>query len=387
MSFYSNYVKKLSVLDMRVAEQKRWIESFPEPRDDIERAYFHFKCRFYGVPRIRIAFLNLLGCFLCWYYLLRFALRRNRPVEREEYDAVLINPQSMRTPYSDKIPAELLEEFPRFFPIDFKGYPDREGGAVDGETARFWLRLMLRHPLEGYFNLNCLLHLGSVYQILRRYCPKAVMSYRTESNFTSSVVTDYCERRGIEHICYMHGDYVCSKDRAFVRFSRMYIWDELYKEIFLWSRCPEAQLRIYRPGMYSLPESRIHEPRYFLTYYCDGDFDKKTLAIRERLIGFVRSGRRCKIRPHPRFSDPEFLRREFEPCGIEIEDCRNVPLQDSVADSEYIVSMRSTVLMQAYYAGKTIVVDNISNPELFEELAEMKAIFIGKPHRLLSKLE
>ena len=90
------------------------------------------------------------------------------------------------------------------------------------------------------------------------------------------------------------------------------------------------------------------------------------------------------MRPHPRFSNLDFIQKIFK--DIEVENYLEYNLDDSISDTLYIIGLNTTVLSQAYFSGKKVVIDNISMKNNFRDLKEKSYIMINRPHILLSNL-
>jgi len=231
-------------------------------------------------------------------------------------------------------------------------------------------------------------------KILAEYSPRAIITARGETNCISSIITLFCELCSCEYILFMHGELLACKELSFVRFSRMYIWDEHYKKILSWARCAKEQYIIYKPDILNLfkhhKEDIQNQDKYDVCYYLsgtgDGDYIEDIEKIQEILIKLSNSGLRVKIRPHPRWSDFEALEGQFSGKNIDVEDVRNVSLTDSIAETRFILGMFSTVILQAYYSNREVVIDDISNPDYFENLKASMYIMLNKPHRLLSEI-
>ena len=59
---------------------------------------------------------------------------------------------------------------------------------------------------------------------------------------------------------------------------------------------------------------------------------------------------------------------------------------ESISNADYIIGSYSTVLVQAYLAGKNVVMDDITFKKQFEKLADMKYILSQKKSLKLSQL-
>ena len=107
--------------------------------------------------------------------------------------------------------------------------------------------------------------------------------------------------------------------------------------------------------------------------------------MKNALLKLQRKGQKCKVRPHPRFSDLNLIKELFQ-GEILIEDTSKTTIEESLECSYLTIAFASTVLSQAYYSGKIIVIDNISNPKRFNQLREMKYILIDKANMLFSEV-
>ena len=63
------------------------------------------------------------------------------------------------------------------------------------------------------------------------YHPKA-MIVDEEYSYTSSFLTEYCHRLGVEHIDIMHGEKLYFIRDTFFCFDRCYVWDGYYRDLF-----------------------------------------------------------------------------------------------------------------------------------------------------------
>ena len=77
------------------------------------------------------------------------------------------------------------------------------------------------------------------------------------------------------------------------------------------------------------------------------------------------------------------LEETFE--GYLIEDC-SWTLADSMECSEYIAAYNSTVLAEAYYSEKKIVIDDYVDPEKFQNMIDRDYIMLSRPHKLMSEI-
>ncbi len=100
----------------------------------------------------------------------------------------------------------------------------------------------------------------------------------------------------------------------------------------------------------------------------------------------MKYGYRCAIRPHPRLTNIKDLREVFNNTCIEIEDISKVNLSKSLGRTKYIVSKYSTVLTEARENELLAVIDDLSNPQVYEYLKKTMYINLDLIPLRLSKI-
>ena len=372
--------------------QKELIDSFREPKNDHDRCLMHYKCSVSGSGRFSRLVLDLFGFFAVPFFLVVYAVNM-LSVRKNKYDGALFvcakNRIGMSYGYEDRFPKELISEYKRIKVLKLDSFPGLFTGVLGRDVLRVWLPFALRHPLEGFINFRALLNLTNFYRLIHIYEPKALINFRAELNPTSSLVTLMCEKEGIEYINFMHGEVMTDISAAFVRFSRFYVWDEHYIDVFGWGRAPKEQFRVYLPSMYQ--KDKAEAPgEYYMTYvFCGSEkdhTDSNAKLVCDILKEFVKRGRRCKVRPHPRWSDMQQINDVFSGSGVDIEIPREVSVADSINSSSYVAGTFSSVLTEAYYSGRSVVIDDISDSKLTEELKKRKYFLIEKDYTPLSEL-
>ena len=97
-----------------------------------------------------------------------------------------------------------------------------------------------------------------------------------------------------------------------------------------------------------------------------------------------KSGKKISIRPHPRYSNIDFVKKIF--AFANVEDIEKISIEQSLLQPDAAISLYSTVLNQALYNSIPIIIDNVSNPENFNKLKKLGYICLYKEHRLLSEV-
>ena len=107
-------------------------------------------------------------------------------------------------------------------------------------------------------------------------------------------------------------------------------------------------------------------------------------SISKILEQLYKSGNKISIRPHPRYSNMDIVKKIF--TFADVEDTTQISIEQSLLQSGAAISLYSTVLNQALCNSIPIIIDNMSNPENFNKLKELGYVCLYKKHRLLSEV-
>lgn len=360
--------------------------------DDFLRTYLHYKCIFSSVGFLGKVVLNISAVITIPFLILFFLFNRLRKIETKKMPVIFINANNkygMSYDYSDRFPHEEIKRaYGDTFFCNIKKYPDIMHSELSGAGFIMWIKLVVRYPFCPYMNLTCLMYLAMIVRLIRCYDPKAIINAKVEANYTSSFITAFCESNDIHYELIMHGDIFLTKRMAFVRFTKIYIWDLYYKELFLRLYAHANEFIRFVPQMF-LTSLQDDKPKAELTYYLtgtgDGDYVENVEGIITILKELAATGKTVRVRPHPRWSDADQIIRLCENENIVVENRREISVVDSLATTEYAAGAFSTVLLQGYFAGKKIIIDDVTNPEAFQEIKDANYILLSKKHQLLSE--
>ena len=362
-----------------VSEQKEYLNALPEPKDDFELAYNHYKTlNFYYYEKWMQIMFNAMAVFLLPFIWAKNATR-TIPESSGERKGSVFAKAVIKT--DDILPPDFDERYGGFSIVE---RPSKRG--MD-KTAKDVFRRCAKHYIfHPYFLLIILQKIIDASLLIEEYNPKAIVAFAKERDFSAPIVSLYCESRDIEYVSFMHGDYTFSIDKAYQRFTRYYVWDEHYTKMFRDLRWKMEHYEVYLPeklkGIVAPHSDGKYD--YYITYYFGAESEKRIRGVHRTFEILKDAGFRCKIRPHPRFSDMEYLKKVFD--GFLMEDPKKVSLVESLDNTRYVAALNSTVLSQAYYSGKEYVIDDYSDPERYASLEERQYIMLSKPHRLLSEL-
>lgn len=214
------------------------------------------------------------------------------------------------------------------------------------------------------------------------YRPKAIL-VSEEYSYTSSFLSEYCHRLGVEHINVMHGEKLYYIRDSFFCFDRCYVWDECYRRLFCDLRTEPMQFRVELPPSMLPWEKPSTPPEVDLTYYLQAEPTEQRMQIAAALHTLQARGMVIAVRPHPLYCDDTLL-EIFS--GFTLEMPGNCSIEQSILRTKCAVSLYSTVLLQASINGVAVVIDDLTAPERFAQLKSLRYIMLDKPHGLLSAL-
>ena len=361
-----------TLFDVPMARQKAFLESLPEPEDLLERSYAQYRCQMMLERPILRAGYQLAAMLLLPIYQ-RQLLRRPAPRKEQAADAVFaydsedtILPESLRGEFADICQVR-----------DFQN-----ALFLTGEDCSFLRELARRYPTAFYFRFKCMAKLAMYRSLYETYRPKAIL-VSEEYSYTSSFLSEYCHRLGVEHINVMHGDKLYDIHDTFFCFDRCYIWDQFYRDLFCELRAEPTQFRMEMPPSMQPWDAQDTPPEVDLTYYLQAEPTEQRMQIAAALHTLQARGMVIAVRPHPLYCDDTLL-EIFS--GFTLEMPGNCSIEQSILRTKCAVSLYSTVLLQASINGVAVVIDDLTAPERFAQLKSLRYIMLDKPHGLLSAL-
>lgn len=362
-----------TLFDVPMARQKAILEGLPEPKDLLKRAYAQYRCQMMLERPILRAGYQLAAMLLLPVYR-RQLLRRPASRKEETADAVFAfgGPDTI-------LPCSLRQEYPGIRQVrDFQN-----ALFLTREDCSFLRELARRYPTAFYFRFKCMAKLAMYRSLYETYRPKAII-VSEEYSYTSSFLTEYCHRLGVEHINVMHGDKLYDIHDTFFCFDRCYIWDQFYRDLFCELRAEPTQFRMEMPPSMQPWDAQDVEKAVDYTYYLQAETSQMLEKIAESLQTLQKSGAVVAVRPHPLYSDMETVRRLFS--DFEIEETAEVGIETSILRTRHVIGLYSTVLYQAHINHVPVVIDDLTAPERFAQLKSLRYIMLDKPHGLLSAL-
>lgn len=358
-----------SVFTYDVNNQKKYLESLCTPSDSIERSYQQYRCQMKLNGALIACIFNVASFFILLFTLINS--KNNMKLEKKNVDAVFV---SLGIPET-VIPQELREQYKNIIVLS-----DDSASSLDSGDKLFFKKICKRYPFSFHFLLKVYFKIKMYSAWRTAYNPKAIIVC-SEYSFTSSIMTEYCNVFGIEHINVMHGEKLYYIRDSFFKFNRCYIWDEFYKELFLKLRADENQFIVSLPPSMKFSQRNVPLCVDF-TFYLGLEQELEISKMKGYWKALNDLGYKVAVRPHPRYT-PKGLLNKYSNI-ICIEDYKTLTIEESVLRTRNVVSLYSTVLNQAIHNGVNICIDDLTYPEKYVKLQELGFFCLKKPHSLLS---
>jgi len=372
----------LKNLEPDVNEWKSFLESLPVPHNAIERAYNKYLCRQYFLGRKKRIIMDLAGLAMMIAelpFLLVSGKKRNTKITRS-----LVLEKHSEVGYEDVVPQELFGEYKKYRVID---KVDKKVGLISKESRSYLFRCISHYPFKFFFHYFVCKELIAHDYIINRFSPEAVAVYVNERNVASPILKEIYSAQNRRFISFMHGEYLLNMIQAYMSFTDYYVWDESYIDTFSgFLRTDISRFHVYKPlKLQKKWDLEKITPEYTFTYYFSNESKDAIKIIADTFSAFRRNGYKCKVRPHPRFmQNIQDMAGEFE--GVLIETPSEITLEESLGNTEFVIGLATTVLFEAEIEGRKIVIDDISNKNLFDNLSARRFRLLSHEHLLLSEL-
>ena len=343
------------------------------PKDNFERSIAQHNCQVYPFKK-DIFKLNCLSCFLIPIILVLLLLKKRSHVKDD--NSTIVCYYCFNLPGS--FPEALQEQTISFLTSEDCPY------YISRKDVSFLFRFFLRSFLHPFLSFRVLLKVAKYRAIIDSFSKIDAIAITGEFSDTSSAMTQYCHERGIKHYDFMQGEAFGSPRSSFFHFDKCYVWDQHYKKMFIGFGATPEQFEVSLPQCLQKIKGNHDAKTIDYTYYLGGDPDEELRIIGTALKQLAAKGYACEVRPHPRWSDMDEVRMEFD--GISIQDTKTVNIDQSILQTKNAISLYSTVLLQAFYNDVNVVIDDLSAPDKFKMLEGYQYIMLNKPHQLLSEI-
>lgn len=352
-------------------DEEVFLEKLGPANDDLDRSYKQYLCQNFLLPKWKVIFLNIISFFsliptLFFLLIKRVAVKRKKKVQAiGDFEGI-----------TEILPTILHEKYK----ITIQGLIK---GSLSIRDLPIFLKMVVRFPFSPYFTLKSTIRLGAYSQAIYSYKPEAIIVHN-EPTFTSSVLTYYCEKNRVKHIDVMHGEKLFYIRDSYFRFNECYVWSEHYIKLFVSLRAAPEQFVVAIPPSLIVETGKYINTKAFADYkyYLSVYSEQQLISIINSLKPFKENGKTVCYRPHPRYSDIHLLRKYVGEEEIEMPS--NIDILTSVSNLKYAVGSFSTVLTQAYFSGKGVILDDVTFADQYKKLADLDYFLSGMKLPVLS---
>ena len=364
-----------------VEEWHAFLDALPEPVDSIDVAHNKYDCRMHYFSTNKKLLINFIA--LCAMPIVFVCILLSNKSIKSAVKGKAVLEKSRDVPnFDDVVPNEIFEEYDVEVVENFNS----KFGILCKEGRKLLLNTIVRYPSDFFFIYFVYLEVAAHSHFLLNYNPEATVVYVNERNVASSIITELYENDGRKFISFMHGEYLLQLMQAYTEFSEFYIWDDEYKNIFRWLKWKTERYVTYTPKKL-MKKWNLEKltPEYFCTYYLSSQSNESIYNLGNIMNKLESNGYKCKVRPHPR--DLQHLKEELSTfSNIDIEDSRNITLEQSLGNTRFAIGLNTTVLSEAFVEGREIVIDDISDRKKYEDSVARMSVILKKKHILLSNL-
>ena len=331
-------------------KQVDYINKLGEPKDEIERSYFQYKCQIHHLNIFQRLFLNIISRIA----LILLFLRPKRTTDfKENVENLFVFVHDERNvPQKYRSTSHLKIE-------------QINGSSWSSTANTLYLEIKKRYRHHAYFLLKLRKKIGFYQYLIDSYKPNNIIT-SNEYSFTSSVLSLLCRRENVRHVDVMHGEKLFYFGDAFFYFDEISVWDEYYLNLFSELKAAYGSETVYFPIERFFIKSD-DEPTVDYTYYLQMQTKKEMRKISLFLSKLQPA--RVAVRPHPRYTDISKCKKIFK--NFEVEDTTNISIEQSLARTKAVISVFSTVLLQAKCSSIAYYVDDISDAGKFNKLRDL----------------
>ena len=362
--------------DVPQEHQAFFLHSLGTPRNDIERSYFQYCCQNFFAPKWKPILLDIVSLIFYIPAIIILLLMGLRIRKKRHIDALTIDLKGME----EIIPDVLSDSYD----ISFNKWSIK-GGLRIGDFP-YLMQIFFSHAFSGYFSLKSMVKIAQYSEIISMYSPKCIIAH-SEYSFSSSILTEYCEKRGVKHINVQHGEKLFNIVDAFFRFDECFVWSQHYVKLFTDLRAEPSQFKVSLPPSMKIDLSAHKNESVWADYkyYLANFLESQIKGIVESLSFVKKTGKTVKYRIHPRHQNLELLLKYVQSDDIEYPN--EVSIVDSLANCNYVVGSYSTVLNQAFCSGRSVLLDDVTFKDQYERLADLRYWLIGENCPRLSEMQ
>lgn len=340
--------QKMDALTMK--EKQEIVSSLGTPRDLYERSYYQYVCQKKAnssntMFKLFYLLLNIPAFFVIVFLLIKPFKLPIKTASNNEIDAVCMFDEKLK----DRIPVELSGKYNNLI------FAKNTRCVLIKKDKKLLLKLWKKYPISFNFLLKNMLKIGEYRFCLCRFNSIKTFITASEYSYTSSFMTEFCNKNNVKHINVMHGESVFELTKTFFCYDECYVWDEFYITLYSSMGACKKQFIVAIPPCLKFADVDASQ-RVQYKYYMQSQTKTQMAKIKSILEKITDN---YMVRPHPLYTDIRSLKEIFDEQRIESCD---IPISESIMENRYIMAWDSTVLLQGYLNGKSTIIDDITNP-------------------------
>ncbi len=327
-----------------------WMDSLPKPSNQLESSYNQYLCQCYYLSTPFI-FIRDIMCFFL-YIVFLFRPNDNLNYNNEPSDIGFIGSNIL---LPNEVHCKKVDGFEKFH--------------LTYHERKEFIKELMSYRMNYYFKLKLLVKIGTYSFYIKTYRPRIIYC-SCEYSFTSSYLTLFCNRRNVLHYNVQHGEELPCLQSSFYIFDRMYFWHERYIRYSQRVHSNIKEYRLFSPTLLKKTKKGSTE-KYDYKYYLQNQKIDVMWRVFEIMSILHHKGYKVAVRMHPAYRC-----REIERCYQDLVEDPDKPIEQSILETKNGISLYSTVLLQIEEAGKGLVIDDLSNPVVYENLKRIQYHYI-----------
>jgi hypothetical protein len=364
-----------TLFEIPLEDQKAFLNRLGNANGIVDRGFKQYLCQMDYSLSSKVFFLNIISALLFPIALVYYLVKGTFVKKNKKVDAILER-------------KGMNEVLPSFLSFNYQLNDEcwEAGSSLSIMDLGFVFSLIKTAGLHPYFVFKVMMNLALYSDMIRKNDPSAIIQFG-EFSFSRTTLTEYCHRNHVQHINIQHGEKLFYMRDAFFCFDVCYVWNQHYVELFTLLKAEPSQFVVYLPESLKIDIEKNHNPMVYANYkYYLADNSEEEIKSIVKSMAFLKSkGKTVKYRPHPRYTDIIILQKYVD--AADIEPVNSVSILESVANLQFAVGSYTTVLLQAFFAGKKVVLDDVTYKAQYEQLDSLMYFLSKHEHVRLSDLQ
>ncbi len=328
---------------------------------------FQFKAQTSNLSVSERVLYGVISFFVFHYLLIRYSLVRINKQHMNCYDVAFFFDSSIFS-QNKKVGKEMV-------------FVERTSGSLEFGDIVYVYKLLVKFSFNFSLLSVCLFRVAQASFCIRKYGVNELWT-SMEYSCGSGVLTDYCNRKNVKVINYMHGEKILTLRDCFCAFDTFFVWNEHYRNLFE-NMYSNSDLVLANPWedqelFFKYEDNRVNKK---ICYFFKGFENDSEISILLNVFNKLKNlGYTIVLKDHPRQQkiSGHFIDYEVIP--------KDVDFLTIVEDYGFIMAQYSTVLNQGFIFKKNVIIDDLSNGLLVEQLKDRNYFFFTVMNERVFKL-